>query len=58
MHGPTCIFWANLTPLSLKLERFEAVAFIESPIFQEDAAGSASHGRPRHLRTALHDFDG
>ena len=19
MHGPTCIFWANLTPLSLKL---------------------------------------
>jgi hypothetical protein len=21
MHGPTCIFWANLTPFSLKPER-------------------------------------
>jgi hypothetical protein len=20
MHGPTCIFWANLTPLSLQLK--------------------------------------
>jgi hypothetical protein len=21
MHGPTCIFWANLTPFSLKVRR-------------------------------------
>ena len=21
MHGPTCIFWANLTPFSLKIAR-------------------------------------
>ena len=21
MHGPTCVFWANLTPFSLQIER-------------------------------------
>ena len=24
MHGPTCIFWANLTPVSLKADRLRA----------------------------------
>jgi hypothetical protein len=26
MHGPTCIFWANLTPCSLKSPAYEGVA--------------------------------
>ena len=26
MHGPTCIFWANLTACSLQPETIEAVA--------------------------------
>ena len=26
MHGPTCIFWANLTPFSLKPAAFMGMA--------------------------------
>ena len=26
MHGPTCVFWANLTPFSLKAELGPALA--------------------------------
>jgi hypothetical protein len=30
MHGPTCIFWANLTPFSFKLEAFAGLDFNET----------------------------
>jgi hypothetical protein len=38
MHGPTCVFWANLTPLSLKTAR----AFVAGMLPQ--CAGITVHG--------------
>ena len=40
MHGPTCIFWANLTPFSLKTggriaEALEGQAFAEPHEWRE-----------------------
>ena len=59
MHGPTCIFWANLTPLSLKLDASgdeheeaapggseEDAEFILSMDFEEAAKACKDNGLP------------
>jgi hypothetical protein len=46
MHGPTCIFWANLTPLSLRQVRACGGAA---------AAAAAGLGRLQRLLGRLED---
>ena len=54
MHGPSCIFWANLTPFSLKAWQGEAECLAASPfgalddgacIARADAIGDAEFER-------------
>ena len=53
MHGPTCIFWANLTPFSLKaLEQAELAASVERINRAQIAASArAAADRERHARS-------
>ena len=44
-HGPTCVFWANLTPFSLKAKRAEEAA--------EAVAGAAAKARERQRRAEM-----
>jgi hypothetical protein len=42
MHGPICIFWANITPLSLSLP--DAQTFKKFVIFDEGASSDRQDG--------------
>ena len=45
MHGPTCIFWANLTPFSLQLQSGDIFRSVHRHNFS--SVGEASGGRLR-----------
>ena len=43
MHGPTCIFWANLTPFSLKLSERAWREFFLPPFYGAAEAGVSGY---------------
>ena len=51
MHGPTCIFWANLTPFSLEVYAADPSRALDALTLTVDRPGSAPCVWVVHLPT-------
>jgi hypothetical protein len=54
MHGPTCVCWANLTPLSLQIR--EAQAALQAQAAREAAREKEEENRERERRVCIVQF--
>ena len=52
MHGPTCIFWANLTPVSLRVNKWRTRALLLVPT-RPDAEQNLRRSEPSLCANAL-----